>query len=81
MLRVSSSSVPNLAVHVFDHQQRRTIHVHQAPVQRLQAAAVPLRAVGQSPGVTLDPGGQAARQLQGRSQVIRDVAPFDDGSI
>lgn len=54
-----------LVVHVFDDEQHRTVHVRQAPVQSLEAGAMLHRAVGQSPGITLHTGRQAARQLEG----------------
>ena len=59
-----------LVVHIFDDEQNRTLHVCQAPVQSLQTGPVLPRAVGQSPGVDLHTGRQAACKLEGK-HIIR----------
>ena len=45
-----------LVVHVFDDQQHRTVHVHQHPVQGLEAGPMLHGAVDESPRVTLNTG-------------------------
>lgn len=62
----TASSDPIICV--FDHQQHRTVHVRQTPVQGLQAGPVSHSAVDQPPGVALHAGRQAGGELRAGRQ-------------